>query len=129
MAKEKVAQTSTRKHPLEVRILGWFGIILACTYLLWGIVSIVLSILDRTYKNIEQNFAILVYGVLILTFSVAFKSELRWGWFGYFGVMLFMVIWTAFNYSDIYGIIWGVLSFIALVGILIPPIRKHYFSS
>ena len=127
MAKEKTSETIARKAPLEVRILGWFGIILACTYLLWGIVSIVLSILDRTYKDIEQNIAILIYGLIIITFSVAFKGELKWGWFGYFVVLLFMVIWSVFTYSDVYGIIWGVLSLAALVGILSPPVRRHYF--
>ncbi|UCD95032.1 MAG: hypothetical protein JSU69_02990 [Candidatus Zixiibacteriota bacterium] len=127
MSKEKTSETSRRKAPLEVKILGWFGIILACTYLLWGIVSIVLSILDRTYKNIEHNIAILIYGLIIITFSVAFKGELKWGWFGYFAVLLFMVVWSGFRYSDVYGIIWGVLSLVALVGILSPPVRKHYF--
>ena len=127
MSKEKTPEASRKKAPLEVNILGWFGIILACTYLLWGIVSIVLSILDRTYKNIEQNIAILLYGLIIMTFSVAFRGELKWGWFGYFAVLLFMVVWSVFTYSDVYGIVWGVLSLVALVGILSPPVRKHYF--
>ena len=45
--------------PKPIKIIGWFGIILACTYLLWGVVGGILSILDRTYKDIDKNLIII----------------------------------------------------------------------
>lgn len=123
MAKEKAVA------PLQIKIIGWYGIVLACTYLIWGVVSIILSILDRTYKDIDQNFLILIYGLIVLTFSTGFKNVQKWGWMGYLVVLAFMVVWTVFRYTDFYGILWGVLSLIALVAILSPPVRKHFISN
>ena len=113
--------------PVSITVIGWFGIILACTYLLWGIVGGVLSILDRTYKDIDQNLIIILYGILIMVVSVAFKNVLKWGWYGLLILLSFFLVWALFSYTDVYGIIWGVLSLAALVGVLSPQVRKHYF--
>ena len=111
---------------MPITIIGWFGIILACTYLLWGVVGGVLSVLDRTYKDIDQNLIIIFYGILIMIVSIAFKSVQKWGWYGLMLLLTFFIVWTLFSYTDIYGIIWGILSFAALVGVLSPQVRKHY---
>jgi len=113
--------------PKPIKIIGWFGIILACTYLLWGVVGGILSILDRTYKDIDKNLIIIFYGILIMVVSLAFKSMQKWGWYGLFLLLVFFVVWTLFSYTDVYGIILGILSLLALVGVLSPPVRKHYF--
>lgn len=113
--------------PTAIQIIGWFGIVLACTYLLWGVVGGVLSILDRTYKDFNQNLIIVFYGLIVMTASIAFKSIQKWGYWGLLLILALVVIWTIFSYTDIYGIIWGIASVIMLVGILSPPVRKHYF--
>lgn len=114
---------------MPIKIIGWFGIALACTYLLWGVVGGVLSILDRTYKDIDKNLIIVFYGLVIMTASIAFKSVQKWGYYGLLMILTLIVVWTIFSYTDVYGIIWGVLSVVGLVGILSPPVRKHYFKS
>jgi len=119
--------SETNKPSLLVTILGWYGVILSCTYLIWGIVSMVLSILDRTYKDFSQNIIIICYGLIILIFSLAFKGGQKWGWIGFFIVLLFAVVWSIFRYTDAYGIVWGVLSLVALVGVLLSPIRRQFF--
>jgi len=120
MAEEK------NSTPTAVKVIGWFGIIFACTYLLWGVVGGILSILDRTYKDIDQNIVFIMYGVIIIIVSIAFKNMKKWGWYGLTLLLAFFIIWTLFSYVDIYGIIWGILSLAALIGILSSPVRKHY---
>nr|MBN2277014.1 hypothetical protein [candidate division Zixibacteria bacterium] len=119
----------TEKPPLEINIIFWFGAVLAATYLIWGSISIILSILDRTYKDFQQNLVILVYGFIVLTMAIGFRNKRLWGWYGLLAVMSFVVVWSAFKYTDIYGIIWGLLAIFGLVGILLPQVRKHYFKA
>lgn len=123
MSKEK-KQTS-----LQIKIIGWFGVVFASTYLILGAINIVLSILDRTYSNIDRNSIILLEGLPILILSLGFKNGQRWGWIGLSIILAFVVVWTVFKYEDVYGAIWGVLSLIALISILMPSVRKRYFAS
>jgi hypothetical protein len=121
MTEEKV------RRPLPINIIAWFGICLAATYLLYGIISTVLTILDRSYKDIDQNIIIIFYGLPIMVLSIGFKNLQKWGWVGYLCVLIFATVWSAFHLFDIYGIILGILSLAALIGILLPSVRKHYF--
>jgi len=113
--------------PTPIKILGWFGIIIGAMYLIYGIVSIVLSFLDRTYADFEQNVIILIYGIPIMAVSVGFKNLQKWGWIGYTAVLALIVLLSIFGHKDAYGIVLGVLSMAALVWILTPAVRKHYF--
>ena len=113
--------------PLGVRILAWYGIIFSITYFLMSVVSIVLSILDRTYKDIDKNFIIGLYGIPILAVSLGFKGGQKWGWFGYSIFLIIVVIWSMVGYRDIYSILVGLFSLVALAGILMPSIRRRFF--
>ncbi len=115
------------RRPLQINIIAWFGICLAATYLLYGIISTVLTILDRSYKDVDQNIIIIFYGLPIMILSIGFMNLQKWGWVGYLILLIFITVWSAFHLYDIYGIILGVLSLLALIGILLPSVRKHYF--
>jgi O-antigen ligase len=123
MAKE------SEKTPLAIRILAWYGIIFSVTYFLVSVVSVVLSILDRTYKDIDKNFLIGLYGIPILIISLGFKSGQKWGWFGYSIFLIIVIVWSVLKYQDIYGIIIGLLSLIVLAGILAKPVRQRFFAA
>jgi len=127
--KKKDNVSISEKPPLEINILFWFGVVLAATYLIWGSISIILSILDRTYKDFGQNFIILIYGFIIFTAATGFRNKKTWGWYAFLAVLLFVAGWSVFSYTDVYGIIWGILALLALVGILMPQVRKHYFEA
>jgi len=114
------------KSPIPVRIIGWFGIGFALTYLLWGSVHIILSILDRTYTDMGQNIIFILIGIPILLAAIAYKNMQRWGWFALTGIFLFSIIWLIFKYTDIYGIILIAAMVIAFIGSLLPSVRKHY---
>ena len=115
--------------PLGVKILGWYGIIFSITFFLVAVVNIVLSILDRTYKDIGQNLFIGLYGIPILAFSLGFKNGQKWGWYGYSIILILVVIWSIPGYRDIYGILVGLFSLIVLAGILMPSVRRRFFAA
>lgn len=117
------------KMPLGVKILGWYGIIFSLTFFLVSVVNIVLSILDRTYKDIDKNFIIGLYGIPILAFSLGFKNGQKWGWYGYSIILILMVVLSLPGYRDIYGILVGLFSLIVLAGIFMPSIRRHFFAA
>ncbi len=117
------------KMPLGVKILGWYGIIFSITFFLVAVVNIVLSILDRTYKDIGQNLFIGLYGIPILAFSLGFKNGQKWGWYGYSIILILVVIWSIPGYRDIYGILVGLFSLIVLAGILMPSVRRRFFAA
>jgi hypothetical protein len=115
------------KMPLGVRILAWYGIIFGFSYILVSVVSIVLSIMDRTYKDIGQNFIIGLYGIPIIAAGFGFKGGQKWGWFGYSIFLIIVVLWSVLAYRDFYGILVGLLSLIVLAGIMTPAVRRHFF--
>jgi hypothetical protein len=117
------------RPPLPILIIGWFGVILSATYLLYGIIGTVLTILDRTYKDIDRNIVMIMYGIPILVVSMGFKDLQKWGWYGLLIVMGLVILWSAFHLSDVYESIWGALALLAVLGILTPSVRKHYFQT
>ena len=115
--------------PLQIKIPAWFGIIFGSTFLLFSIVNIILSFLDRTHGDIENNILFLIYGLPVVIFSTGFMNKQKWGWIGYTAILGIIVILSAFGAKDIYSIILGILSLAALIWILTPSVRKLYFPS
>ncbi len=125
---KKKGKKMKKDIPVQINIIGWFGIALSLTYIIWSVVSIILSILDRTYASFGENLIILIYGTPILILSSGFRNKQRWGWYGLAVVLGFVVIWSLFTFKDIYGLIWGILALGALIGIFLPSVREHYFA-
>ncbi len=128
MEKELVSESS-EPVPLQIRIIGWFGIILGSMYLIYSIVNIILSFLDRTQGDFLNNFLILIYGIPIVAFSAGFLNRQKWGWIGFTLILAIIIVLSIIGNKDLYGIILGLLSATALVWILTPSIRKQYFPS
>lgn len=115
--------------PRQIKILAWFGIIFGSMYLLYSVVNIILSFLDRTQGDLGSNIIILIYGLPVVIFSTGFMNKHKWGWIGYTAILGIIVIFSAFGTKDLYGLILGLLSLSAFVWILTPSVRKLYFSS
>jgi hypothetical protein len=126
--KSPMSETQS-KAPLQITFIGWFGIVLAAMYLILGVVNIILSILDRTYKGFGENAVFILYGCVILIPSIGFKNLQKWGWYSYLAVIALIFIWSLLKFWDAYYIVLGLLSMVALIGILMPSVRKHYVGS
>ena len=115
----------------ENQRLNWIatpGTIIGVMYLLYSIISIVLSFLDRTYSNVEINFLFFIVGVIFMVFATAFRSRQKWGWFGYTALLILIGIFSVFN-IDTYKIILGILALGTLLFTVAPATRKLYFTS
>lgn len=119
--------TQETQPPLQIKILSWFGMGFGIAYILYAVVSIVLSFLDRTYADIENNFVILLYGLPFIIFAGGLKKMQRWGWYGYAVLLGLVVILSMTGPLDVYGVIVGVIALAALVTAVLPPVRRYYF--
>jgi len=119
---------SEKTHtPLGVKILAYYGIIFGAAYLLVAAVSIVLAILDRTYKDIDKNFLIGLYGIPSLVFGLGFKNLKRWAWTGFALFLMLVVILSLYNLKDGYRLAVGIISLIVLFGLFLPAVRRRFF--
>jgi hypothetical protein len=116
-----------KENPLGINILAWYGTIFGSIYILVAVVNIILSILDRTYKDIDKNFIIGLYGIPAIIFATGFKNGKKWGWIGYSIILAIIIIWSLINYPIAYNPAIAVLSALALAGLLLPGIRGRFF--
>ncbi|MFH2037532.1 MAG: hypothetical protein ABIJ45_14115 [Candidatus Zixiibacteriota bacterium] len=123
-AKEK----SEKPRPLPINIISWFGIVFSLTFLIMGTVNIILSIMDRTYAEMDKNFIILLYGIPVLLISIGFRNMQKWGWYGLGGIFILIIVLSLFSLDNIYGIVLGILSLAALIGLFLPSVKKHYLT-
>ena len=107
--------------------MSWYGIIFGCCYIVYGVISIVLGILDRNYATVGTDFILIFYGVPLLVMALGFKNYQRWGWIGYTALLMLITIYAFASHVDSNGIIIGVISLLALVGMMYPGVRKRYF--
>ncbi len=115
--------------PQETQAINWIaapGMIIGIMYLLYSIISIVLSFLDRTYADIGMNMLFMIIGIIFVTFSTAFKNRQKWGWFGY-TILLFLVVILSIPNIDIYKTILAIFALGTMVFTFLPSIRKLYF--
>ncbi len=126
---KKPISSRSQDMPMQIKILSWFGIVFGSMYLLYSVVNIILSFLDRTQGDVGNNIIFLLYGLPVVIFSTGFMNKQKWGWFGYTVILGIIVILSTFGLNSVYGIILGLLSLAALVWILTPSVRKVYFSS
>lgn len=116
-----------RPLPLELRIPYWFGLIFGGMYIVYALVSIILSFMDRTYKDLSGNFMILIYGIPFIAASIGLKNRQKWGWFTYAVLMVVVALMVFLGNTDPYNIIIAILALLALVAIMLPNVRKHFF--
>jgi hypothetical protein len=119
----------SKSKDLELKILYWYGLIFGGMYILYAAVSIILSFLDRTYEDLGSNFVIFLYGVPFIIFSNGLRNRRRWGWIGYTALMALILVLSFLASLDVYRIAVLVLSAAAMVLLLLPSVRKHFFAS
>ncbi len=123
--------SSDLKQPPSIDVkrinrLSITGIILSLMYLIYSVIGIILSMLDRTYADIETNFVFLIIGIIFIVVSVAFKQQQKWGWFGYI-LLLTLVILQSFRSMDLYMFVLAFGALITIIGATSSSVRKLYF--
>ena len=123
-----MANPDSNPLPIEIKIFYWFGILFGGMFVIYALVSIVLSFMDRTYQDFGANFMILVYGLPFIIASMGLKNLQKWGWILYTALMAMVLLMAVFGQIDLYGVLIIILSILALGGMMLPSVRKHFFS-
>ena len=59
--------TQDDKTPLTFKLAGWYGVVFAALFLLYGGVKLVLSFLDHNYDDMSQPVIFLFIGLGLLS--------------------------------------------------------------
>ena len=113
------------KQPLTFRIAHWFGFGFAGVFILYGVVSAILAVLDRNYANLGVPILMAVVGGILMIFPYAFKGKKIWGWGGLMVIYLGTILFALMDLARWESLVLLILAFIALVALVVPPTREY----
>jgi hypothetical protein len=119
--------TAEVRHPLTYNLAKWYSYGLAASFLLYGGVKLILSVLDRNYTDMVNPFVSLAIGALVVAVALGYRDLKEWGWYGLVAINSLAGLGTVFGLAQIDNAILLVLSLSALVCLLIPSTRTHIF--
>lgn len=85
------------KAPLTFNIAGWYGIVIAVIFLIYGGVKIVLGFLDNNYEQLGMLILFTVIGLILITVAMGFRQAHKWGWYGLIGVTSLIILATLYD--------------------------------
>lgn len=118
-----------QQAPVTFVIAKWWGYIFSTFYLLYGGVSIILSMMDSNIKNdyyaMMQSILFLLLGLILITVAIAFRDGKQWGWYGLIGMNLLTIGAIITRLSDPAFLILGLICLAATVLLFLPATRKR----
>ena len=115
------------KPPLTFLLAKWYGYILAGVFLLYGGVSLILSVLDRDYTRTGMFLVFLAVGIVLTAFAMAFRDRRPWGWYGQFGLQGLVVVLALLHPTNPYNWILIALSLASLWLLWTPRTKGEIF--
>ncbi len=112
-------------QPLTVKLSVWWGYIISAMYVLYGGVSIILSILDRQYGDMGKPIIFLVLGLLLTMVALAFRDAKQWGWYGLVTINGAVIVLALISLTHIESIVLLVLAVLALVALFAPATKGY----
>ena len=121
--------TNEHNSPMTFIISKWWGYIFSLFYLLYGGVSIVLSMMDSNVKadptEMMQSFMFLAIGIIMITVAFGFRDQKIWGWYGLIGVNLLSIISLCTRLDDLASLILALICLAAVVLLFLPSTKKQ----
>ncbi|HUV30437.1 MAG TPA: hypothetical protein VMY05_05010 [Acidobacteriota bacterium] len=117
----------TEHVPVVFNIVKWYGYVFASSYLLYGAVKIVLAVLDRKYDSMAQPFIFLLFGLILISVTLAFRETKKWGWYGLVALNVIVIIGALFGLSHAENYILIILSLGALGALFAPATKRCFF--
>lgn len=115
------------KAPTTFVMAKWWGYIFAIFYLLYGGVSIILSMMDSNikadYDAIMQSILFLLIGIVLIIVAMAFKDGKQWGWYGLIGINVITIAALITRLSDPSSLILALICLAATILLFLPPTR------
>ncbi|MFQ5498588.1 MAG: hypothetical protein ACE5FH_02850 [Candidatus Zixiibacteriota bacterium] len=113
--------------PFSFKLAKWYGYLFSAVFLLYGVVSIVLGFLDKSYDNLGTPIFFLVVGLILVGLAMAYRDLKRWGWYGQVVTHIVIMVFAAIGYGHFESIVLLVMSAIVLLA-LFSPNTKNCFS-
>jgi hypothetical protein len=114
-----------KQAPLSFKLAGWYGMIFASCFLLYGGIKIILSILDRNYSDLGNPIIFSIFGLILISFAIAFRDLRKWGWYGMIVINSLVVVGALVMYQYYADIILVILSGITLYFLFSPSTRTY----
>ncbi len=131
MSTPTAEEHQTKHHddrPLTFKLANWWGFIFAGMYLLYGVVKIILSFLDRNYDSMASPIGFAIIGAILMGLAYGFRESKKWGWFGLIGINGLVVILSIINVTRFEYAVLLVISAGALYALFAPQ-TKAYLAS
>ncbi len=122
---------TTNEQNLSMTFLlsKWWGYIFSIFYLLYGGVSIVLSLMDSNVKadpeTMMQSFAFLAIGAILISVVFAFRDLKSWGWFGLIGINIISILSLSTRLNDLASLILAIVCLVAVVLLFLPSTKNE----
>jgi len=113
------------KKPVTFKIAAWYGFVISGVFLLYGLVSIVLGILDRNYDNLAEPILFTLLGLILIAFAFAYVELKSWGWYGLIVINGLIIIGAVVGIKHYENIVLLVLSAVALYALLAGSTKQH----
>jgi hypothetical protein len=124
---EQSSGSIEEKAPLTFLLAKWYGYILAGVFLLYGGVSLILSVLDRDYSQTGKFLVFLAVGIVLAAIAMAFRDRRPWGWYGQLGLQGLVVVLALFHPTNPYNWILIALSLASLWLLWTPRTKGEIF--
>ena len=125
--KSNLPEAQSEDTPLTFKLAGWYGLVLAGLFLLYGGVKLVLSFLDHNYDDMSQPVVFLFIGLGLLIPVLGFRELKKWGYWGMIGINVLVVVLALFDTGYYENVVLMVFSLAALSTLLAPPTRQYLF--
>ena len=113
------------KRPITFHIAHWYGFGFAGVFILYGVVSSILAVLDRNYAQLGVPILMAVVGGILMIFPYAFKGRKLWGWAGLMVIYLGTILFSLMDLARWESLVLLILAFIALVALVVPQTRDY----
>ena len=113
------------KRPITFHITHWYGFGFAGVFILYGVVSSILAVLDRNYAQLGIPILMAVIGGILMIFPYAFKGKKLWGWAGLMVIYLGTILFALMDLARWESVVLLILAFIALVALVVPQTREY----
>ena len=114
-------------RPVPFKLAYWWAFGFATVFLLYGLVTLVLSFLDRQYANLAQPFGFLLIGGVLMAAAWGLRNRRSWAWYGEIGINGLIIIAALAGFRNYATLIILALAAVALALLLTSATKRYLF--
>ncbi|MFH1373089.1 MAG: hypothetical protein ABII79_04775 [bacterium] len=116
-----------KSAPLTYRLAAWWGFLFSALFLIYGVVEIILGVLDRNYSDMGKPIILGLIGVALITVAFAYRELKVWGWYGLAVINALIVVLAVVGYRDTLNLLLIPFAGIAFGCLLWPQTKQYIF--